>query len=384
MMVRSRLLRRRAVATYPAAKRASGAIMPTAAGRGGQRLPAAAATTTAISGCSSRGAWLQQQQQQQQHHRCSTGGRRRVFSSWGAGTRTFQVVDTHCEGEPARILLGGMPPVPGETMYEKRNYIMEHLDDVRTLLITEPRGYPCQNLDIVLPPSRAAEQEDGPPASFGFVIAEQNKIYPAMSGHNCICTATALLEGGMVPMVEPVTEFTLEAPAGLIRITARCSNGKATEITLQNQPAFVAPGGLGVQLDVPHFGPVEVDIAFGGMWYCIVDAAAMGLELVSSQGKDICRLGEMVKVAAREQFPVDHPVLDYPGALRRVLRRLSAPYLRHSFPLSPRAVCLAVPSPRSPTPPPLRVSVYTGGFADPWAAASDGRLARRASSRASI
>ena len=128
---------------------------------------------------------------------------RRVASSWGAGIRSFQVIDTHCEGEPARIVVGGMPSVPGETMFDKRNYMMEHMDDLRTMLITEPRGYPCQNADVILPPTL-------PGAAYGFVILEQNKIYPAMSGHNTICTATALLETGMIPMVEPVTKFALE------------------------------------------------------------------------------------------------------------------------------------------------------------------------------
>ena len=148
------------------------------------------------------------------------------------------------------------------------------------------------------------------PPLLGQVILEQNKIYPAMSGHNTICTATALLETGMIPMTEPTTTFTLEAPAGPIEIEAACSGGKATEITLKNQPAFV--GHLGVTVDVPTFGKVPVDIAYGGMWYCIVEAAAMGLELTPARGKDICRLGEMVKIACQEQYPVNHPEFDYP------------------------------------------------------------------------
>ena len=237
----------------------------------------------------------------------------RAASSWGAGPRSFQVIDTHCEGEPARIVVGGMPTVPGDTMFEKRNYMMEHMDDLRTMLITEPRGYPCQNADVILPPTL-------PEAAFGYVILEQNKIYPAMSGHNTICAATALLETGMIPMVEPVTSFTLEAPAGLIEIDAACSNGKATEITLKNQPAFVAPGGLDVKINVPTFGEVSVDVAYGGMWYCIVDAQSMGLVLSPASGKEICRLGEMVKVACREQFPVNHPLFEYPGCDIMVFR----------------------------------------------------------------
>jgi len=223
-----------------------------------------------------------------------------------AGTRLFQVIDCHAAGEPARIVVGGLPHVPGGTMYEKRNHMMEHMDDIRKILITEPRGYPCQNVDYVLPPIH-------PDAAFGFVIGEQNKIYPAMSGHNTICVATALLESGMVPMVEPVTTFTLEAPAGLIEISARVGGGKALEVTLRNTPGFCRPQDMDVVVDVPTFGEVTLDVAYGGMHYAIVDAASVGLALLPKHGRELCRLGEMIKVAAREQHPVQHPEIDYPG-----------------------------------------------------------------------
>ena len=126
----------------------------------------------------------------------------------------LKCIDCHAAGEPARVVVGGFPLPPGETMYEKRNYMMEHMDNYRKLLITEPRGYPCQNVDYIMPPVDKS-------AKFGFVIGEQNKIYPAMSGHNTICVATALIESGMVPMEEPITNFTIEAPGGLIDITAQ-------------------------------------------------------------------------------------------------------------------------------------------------------------------
>ena len=131
----------------------------------------------------------------------------------------LEVIDCHAAGEPARVVVGGLPPIPGSTMMEKRDYMRDHMDSVRKLLLLEPRGYPCQNADYVLPPTR-------PEAAFGFVIAEQNAIYPAMSGHNALCVATALLETGRVPMTEPRTRFTLEAPAGLIEFDAECRDGK--------------------------------------------------------------------------------------------------------------------------------------------------------------
>ena len=108
---------------------------------------------------------------------------------WGAGRKVFKCVDVHCGGEPARVLLSGCPRVEGADMLEARKYFMTHLDHVRTLLLTEPRGYPCQNLNIILPPSDSR-------AEAGYIIAEQNGIYPLFSGHNTICVVTALLETG--------------------------------------------------------------------------------------------------------------------------------------------------------------------------------------------
>ena len=144
----------------------------------------------------------------------------------------FKCVDVHCGGEPARVLVSGCPRVLGETVTEKRKYFMEHLDHVRRVLITEPRGYPCQNLNIIVPPS-------DPRAAAGYIIAEQNGIYPLFSGHNTICVVTALLETGIVQIESPVTEFTLEAPGGLISVTADCHHGRVTQVKMTSMPAFV-------------------------------------------------------------------------------------------------------------------------------------------------
>lgn len=171
----------------------------------------------------------------------------RRFGSVSGGSRMLHVVDCHAGGEPARVVVGGWPHVPGSTMYEKRNYMMENQDDLRKLLLLEPRGYPCQNANVILPPTI-------PTANYGYVILEQNKIYPAMSGHNTICVATALLETGMVPIstTSHTTSFTLEAPAGPIDITAHCENGKAVSITLKNTPSFLV--AKDVKVNVPELG----------------------------------------------------------------------------------------------------------------------------------
>jgi len=231
-------------------------------------------------------------------------------SPWGASTTQLRVVDAHCAGEPARVVVGGVPPIHGRSVRDQRATFMETMDGYRKLLLTEPRGYPCQNANIIVPPS-----EEHPEAAYGFIILEQNNIYPAMSGHNCICVATVLLETGMIPMEHPITKFQLEAPIGLVDIEAECADGKVLAVKLRNAPAFV--GALDVTVDVPEIGPVQVDIVFGGMWYVIVDAESVGLELTSANGKEICRLGEMIKVATRTQHPVTHPEMDYPGTPRR-------------------------------------------------------------------
>jgi proline racemase len=191
---------------------------------------------------------------------------------------------------------------------EKREYMMKNVDWLRTLMITEPRGYPCQNLDVILPSTPAC-----PEAAFSYIVAENNFVYPAMSGHNTICVVTALLESGMVPMVEPVTEFVLEAPAGPIHITAECEAGKCKNVTFRNAPAFAREEDLNLMIEVPTLGPVPVDVAYGGMWYAIINAEDVGLSIKPEHAGELARIGEMVKVATREQHPVQHPTIDYPG-----------------------------------------------------------------------
>ncbi|HEX2987070.1 MAG TPA: proline racemase family protein [Chloroflexota bacterium] len=225
-------------------------------------------------------------------------------------------IDAHAAGEPGRVIVGGVMDVPGKTMFEKMVYLRENHDDLRKRMLREPRGYPALCCNLVLPPTH-------PDADAGFVIMEQVE-YPPMSGSNTICTATALLETGMIPMVEPVTEFTLEAPAGLVKIRAEVSNGKVRSVTFRNVPAFAAY--LDAKVEVPKLGTVTVDVAYGGMFYVITDAASVGLRLTPDEGKDIVRLGEMIKAATREQLPVVHP--ENPGISGVTIAEFSAPATR--------------------------------------------------------
>ena len=208
-----------------------------------------------------------------------------------------QAVDAHAGGEPGRVIVGGVLDVPGATMFDKMRYLQAHADSLRKRMLREPRGYPAANCNLILPPTR-------PEADAGFVIMEQVE-YPGMSGTNTICVTTVLLETGMLPMREPVTELTLEAPAGLIRVRADCANGRVQSVTFQNVPAFAAY--LDARIEVPHLGTVTVDVAYGGMFYVIAEAAPFGLRLTPDEGKDIVRISEMIKAAAQEQLPVVHP-----------------------------------------------------------------------------
>jgi proline racemase len=227
-------------------------------------------------------------------------------------TSMISAVDLHACGEPGRVIVGGVLDVPGRTMFEKMKYFESQADDLRTRMLREPRGYPAANCNLILPPTR-------PEADAGFIIMEQME-YPAMSGTNTICVTTALLETGMLPMREPTTDLVLEAPAGLVGVRAECANGKVTSVTFRNVPAFAAH--VDRSIEVPHLGTVTVDVGWGGMFYVIADAEPFGLRLTPDEGRDIVRIGELIKAAAQEQLPVEHPTI--PG-IGITIAQLSGP-----------------------------------------------------------
>lgn len=227
--------------------------------------------------------------------------------------RMIQAVDLHAAGEPGRVIVGGVLDVPGTTMFEKMRHLAERGDALRKVMLREPRGYPAMCASVILPPTN-------PDADAGYVIMEQVE-YPGMSGTNTICVVTALLETGMLDMREPVTEITLEAPAGPIAIRGTCSNGKVTGVTFRNVPAFATH--LDATIEVPGLGTVVVDVAYGGMFYVIADAESLGFRLTPDEGRDITRITEMIKAAASEQLPVIHP--EQPGFAGITIGQLSGP-----------------------------------------------------------
>ena len=225
-------------------------------------------------------------------------------------------VDLHACGEPGRVIIAGGPEVPGKTMYGKMAHLRAHADEIRLRMLREPRGYPAANCNLLLPPTIAG-------ADAGFVIMEQVE-YPPMSGSNTICVATALVETGIVPTREGSNRLRLESPAGLIEVEVEVRRGKCVAVTFENVPAFALH--LDVPVEVRDLGTIKVDVAWGGMFYVIADAAQFGLNVTPDEGRDLVRIGEMVKAATREQYPVVHP--ENPDVTGPTIAQLSAPSTR--------------------------------------------------------
>ncbi len=209
----------------------------------------------------------------------------------------LSAVEAHAEGEPGRVITGGLPPIPGETVFDKMCWLRDNRDDLRKLLLREPRGYPALCCNLIVPAC-------DPAADAGFIIMEQTE-YPPMSGSNTICVTTVLLEGGILPMTEPVTRLTLETPAGLITVEAACEDRKVTQVRFRNVPAFAV--ALDAEIDAPGLGSMTVDIAWGGMFYVMADADRLGISLEAENGAEIARVSEALRHAAAEQLPVAHP-----------------------------------------------------------------------------
>lgn len=219
-------------------------------------------------------------------------------------TTMLHVVGTHSGGEYATVVTGGMPPIPGETMLQKRDFLRDHADHFRRRLLFEPYGGVLHAADILF-------ESRNPEAQLGYVILESTE-YALMSGSNTISTATVILETGILPMTEPQTRLVLESPAGLIELLCDCHNGKVTAVTFRNQPAFAYR--TEVPIEVPGIGSLTVDVAWGGMAYVLARADDLGFDLRADEARELSIVGEKIKEAAGEQIQVQHPLGDdFPG-----------------------------------------------------------------------
>ena len=215
---------------------------------------------------------------------------------WQSARPVLTVVGCHAGGEIGNVVVAGVEPPAGKTVFEQMQAIRAD-DSIRKLLLHEPRGSVAVHSNIVLPSKR-------PDCAFGYVIMEPTE-YPAMSGSNTICVATVLLETGMVEMRQPVTTFRLEAPGGVVEISAGCRDGKVEWVELENVPCFA--DRLDATLEVEGIGTLTVDVAYGGMFYVIADAARLGFELIPAEARDLSAVGTRIHAAAREQLHPVHP-----------------------------------------------------------------------------
>jgi trans-L-3-hydroxyproline dehydratase len=194
------------------------------------------------------------------------------------------------------VVVDGVPAPPGETVFEQMQALQRD-DSLRRFLLREPRGSVATHANLIVPATR----DD---CEAGYIIMEPTE-YPAMSGSNTICVATVLLETGRVPMHEPETTLRLEAPAGVVEIRAACRDGRVESVELTNVPSFAMQ--LDTALEVAGLGTITVDVAFGGMWYAIADAAELGFAVEPHEARELSRVGELIRAAAREQLPCVHP-----------------------------------------------------------------------------
>ena len=210
--------------------------------------------------------------------------------------RVFSTIDAHAAGEPLRIITAGVPPLPGATVLERRRFMAEHYDDVRRTLLFEPRGHADMYGAVLTPPVT-------PGADFG-VLFLTNEGYSTMCGHGVIALTTALLETGMLPRCEPRTEVVYDSPAGLIRATASVDGDRVTAVAFRNVPSFRYAAGVEVVIDT---GSVLVDVAFGGAFYALVDAAALGVDVLPQHAPLLTRLGMEIKRTIDRELDVVHP-----------------------------------------------------------------------------
>ncbi|MPY48882.1 proline racemase family protein [Streptomyces acidicola] len=242
--------------------------------------------------------------------------------------RLFSAVDSHTEGMPTRVVTGGMGVIPGATMNERRLHFMEHLDDVRRLLMNEPRGHAAMSGAILQPPTR-------PDADFGVLFIEVSGCLP-MCGHGTIGVATVLVETGMVAVTEPVTTIRLDTPAGLVVATVQVSDGHADSVTLENVPAY--SDRLDATIDVPGVGRVPYSLAFGGNFYAMVDLDAVGLPFDRARKTEIVTAGLAIMDAINTQTPPKHPEiagLDHCHHVEFIAPGSTARHSRHAMAIFP-------------------------------------------------
>lgn len=242
--------------------------------------------------------------------------------------RVFHAVDSHTEGMPTRVITGGVGTIPGNTMAERRQWFIENCDEVRTLLMCEPRGHASMSGAILQPATR-------PDADYGVLFIEVSGLLP-MCGHGTIGVATVLVETGMVPVIEPVTTIRLDTPAGLVIADVAVDNGAAKSVTIRNVPSFALE--LDASVKVEGIGEVRYDMAFGGNFYAIVELADLGLPFERAAKDELLAAGLKIMDAINAQnLPVHPERADISGCHHVYLKApgSTAEHSRHAMAIYP-------------------------------------------------
>jgi len=211
--------------------------------------------------------------------------------------RYLAAVDSHTEGMPTRVVTGGVGPIPGASMLERKLHFEAESDDLRLLLMREPRGHGAMSGAILQPPTRAD-------ADWGVLFIEVSGCLP-MCGHGTIGVATVLIETGMVAVTEPETVVRLDTPAGLVEARVAVEDGSARSVTLRNVPSFLLAADR--EVDVPGLGRTGYDMAFGGNFYALVPAAAVGLEVDPARAPELIEAGLAIMAAVNAADRPVHP-----------------------------------------------------------------------------
>ncbi|MCI6277639.1 MAG: proline racemase [Clostridium sp.] len=215
--------------------------------------------------------------------------------------KSIQAVDSHTMGEPTRVVTGGIPSIKGKTMPEKKAYLENNMDYVRTAIMHEPRGHKDMFGSIITAPT--TEEAD-----LGIIFMDGGG-YLNMCGHGSIGAATIAVETGMVEVKEPYTDIVLEAPAGLVKAKVKVENGKAVEASIVNVPSFLYKEGI--VIDVPNIGNVKVDISFGGSFFALVDSRELGIDICPENSTKITEIGLVIRDIINKTVEIKHPTLDH-------------------------------------------------------------------------
>ena len=225
--------------------------------------------------------------------------------------RSLDLLQVHCQGEIGKVIVAGAPEIPGATMLDKMNHINTVDDSLRRFVTFEPRANVAMSVNLLVAPTRAD-------ADAGFIVLQADRAHP-MSGSNCICVVTALVESGRVPMSEPETVVRLDTPAGLIVARAACRDGRCLSVSLDNVPSFAE--ALDKEVETPKWGRIRIDVAFGGVYYALVDVDQLGLDIAPANARLLAEAGIELKSLLAGQVSVAHPVLSGVNEIAYVMFR---------------------------------------------------------------